>query len=448
MKPRTTLTLFLILVFLAGFYYIYQIRGGKVRQERAEREKQFLTFEKDSVQTIRLIKPDQTIVITRTGDEPWHIVEPIQTKADQNQVTSILNVLKDAKIERVVADSATDLSPFGLDPAQATLIFEYRDKSADTVYIGERNATRAYTFAKISGDPRVVLTTSSLANTGEKTLYNLRNKKVLEFEKDNVKKIVFGVKGKTYVVEKRGDEWYLTSPVERKADKDAIERVLNRLEIERADEFVDEHPKYLSDYGLFRPDYSIELILAPNDAKKKLLIGKKVKPDKYYVKDDSRDPVMKIGGYLVDNIPKSLFEFSDKHILSFDRNAITSVEIAYADTTIWVEKDSSDTWTIVQPDTAKAKSWRMSSLLGTMERLRTEEIVTENATNLSQYGLDKPICRVTLVDSTGNVQEILYWGKKADNQTSYVTNKARKKIHRVRSYNLSSLKLKLSDLKE
>jgi len=447
MKPKTTLTLFIILVLLSGFYYIYQYKGSKARKAAKERSEKLLLFEKDSVKAILLRKPDQTIELRKEQDGLWHIVQPIATKADVSQVNNILNNLANARIERVVADSTANPSAYGLQPPKATLVLEYTNGKKDSIIIGDRNATRSYTFARVNDKPQVVLSSSTLATTAEKTLFNLRDKEVLEFEKGKVKKLTLVVKGKKYVAEKRDGKWYLTFPVERLADADEIDKILNRLDIERAEEFVKKATN-LSRYGLAHPDYTIELILLPNDAKKKLLIGKKVDNNKYYVKDDSRDPVMKISKYLVDELPKNLFEMSDKHVLHFDRNAITEVTISYSDTTITIKKDSSNTWTIVEPDTFKAKSWRMSSLLGTMERLKAEEIVSNHATNLGRYGLDKPICTASVIDSLGNVQEILYWGKKAKNATSYVTNKKKEKVFRVKSYNLDSIKLHLKDLKE
>ena len=450
MKPKTTLILFLILVALSGFYYIYQYRGAQARREAKERSEKLLLFEKDSVKTIYFKKPEQTIVLRKEDDGIWHIVKPIEAKADVSQVNSMLNTLANARIERVVADSTSNFAAFGLQPPKAVVVLEYKNGKKDSIMIGDRNATRSYTYVRVNDSPKVLLSTSSMAVTADKTLYNLRNKKVLEFNKDDVKKLTVVVKGTKYEVEKRNGKWYLLTPVTRLADTDEVAKILDRLYVETAKEFVAEKADDLRKYGLDHPQYSIEIVLKPNDAKKKLLIGKQADGDNYYVKDEARDPVMKIGKFLVDALPKNLFEISDKHVLHFNRNAITQVVLSYSDTTITIKKDSVNSWLIVEPDTAKAKGWRISTLLGTLERLKAEEIVADHVRekDLARYGLDHPICTASVIDSLGNVQEILYWGKKAKNETSYVTNKERKKVFRVKSYNLHSIKLHLKDLRE
>ena len=207
MKPKTTLTLFIILVILFGFYYFYQYKGGQARKAAKERASKLLLFEKDSVKTIVFRKPDQTIVLRKEDSGIWHIVSPISTKADVSQVNSILNTLTNAKIERVVADSTANWAAYGLQPPKATLVLEYKNGKKDSIIVGDRNATRSYTFVRVNNQPRVVLSSSSLANDAEKTLFNLRNKDVLEFQKGQVKKVTLVVKGRKYVAEKREGKW-------------------------------------------------------------------------------------------------------------------------------------------------------------------------------------------------------------------------------------------------
>ena len=193
----------------------------------------------------------------------------------------------------------------------------------------------------------------------------------------------------TYAVEKSGDEWLLTQPIHDQADKSAVDKLLNRLNSERAKEFVEEEPKDLSRYGLHRPGYKIDLLLGLNKAKKSLLIGSQ-NENQFYAQDESKSPVFLVDSSLVKEFDVSLFDMRNKDLTDFLSTDVNKFELTFADTTLRCEKDTSGTWMILEPVNVKAKSWKISSITSAVNRLKVKEFVSDAPASLKIYGLDKP----------------------------------------------------------
>jgi len=446
MKPRTTFILFLIFIALGAFYYFYQYKGGEARKKLEEQAKKLLVFDKEKIQGIQLKTESENINITKTGGQ-WQISEPVRYNADSLQIDNLISTLKNAAIESVVLDSADNLQPFGLAPAKACVILQYTDGKGDSIFVGSKNATNAFTFAKINNQPRILLASASLTSLTEKKLFDVRDKTLLEFTKEKVKKLNLTIGTTTFNLEKIGNNWEMLNPLRTRADNDEIDKILNKVDSEKVKEFVDEQPTALGKYGLLPPILQIEMILTEQNAQKRLIVGNQ-SGENYFAKDESRTPVFAVSKALIDVLKTDLTKLRDKKVLHFDRYAITQIQLLYSDSTVVVNKDTANTWTIVAPDTFKTKSWKISSLLGALVRLSAQEFVKEGADNLKPYGLNNPAFVVTLTDSLKQESDILYCGNESDKDNSYVTNKDKKNVYRVKNSDLKDIKAKLNDLIE
>lgn len=392
MRFRSTLIAALVALGLGAFLYFYEIEGEKKREEAREKAKKLFLFEEDEVRKIALVRDDTThIVVERGKDGLWHIAEPIKTDADQDAVGRLLDTMRDATNERVVADSVLDLGKFGLEHPKVRVAIVLKDTTTDTLCIGDFSPTGSYVFARWAGRPQVFLSKRYVRTRLNQGLFDLRERRVLPFEREEARKLALKYDGKRFVLVGGGEEWELEEPVKLRADNSTVRSLLSRLRTERARKFVVEHTteEDLRTYGLDRPSVEVTVWLGEERAQKTLKVGKR-EGRRYYAKDVSRDPVFMVDSSFVSYLKKDLMNLRDKHVVRFDRDQVDRIELAYGDSVVACEKDTaSGDWYLKRPKEGKMKTWRANRILSDIKFLQAKEFLGKPE-DLKPYGLDSP----------------------------------------------------------
>jgi len=379
-------TLILALVLTVGIAAVVLLDKHDEKQEKIkELEGRVIALEKEDVTALAFQPSGITCVKDSTG---WRIVEPVQAMGDDSALDGIVNFFTTANVERTISSDPSEYNVFGLDPAQSMIVL-IRSDVVDTVFVGDKTPTGEFQFARKSGTPQVFLTSTSLKTNADKTLYDLRNKNVLGFTKTNVRRLKLENTTGTFELSKNGADWKLTVPGQFDADATEIDKLLNRLNDEEAEEFIDENPNNLRQYGLATPDTKIELLLGTDLANKTLLIGNAI-DDAYYAMDESRTPVFKVDSAFVHTFDVDLYTLRNKTIADFNSSDADSVVLEFSGQTIVCTKDTSNAWLTVEPKARTVKSWKMRTLLSTVSDLHVDEFVTEKSNSLTAYGLHQP----------------------------------------------------------
>ncbi len=438
MNFRTTLIL--ALVFCVGLAAVLLIKNQDTRKkEKNEIAGKLLDIDKSTI--TELILEPALLHFIKDG-ENWNIVAPVETDGDKSAVDAILNMFDWAKIERTIVSNPAEYSDYGLAPEFGKMILVH-DGKADTLFVGEETPTGSFVFARKNGLPEVFLTTTSLQSNIQKSLFDVRNKKVLRFDVNNIKELVITNRKGTIELFKAGADWMIKGKNNVSGDISEIIKLTNRLNSETAKEFVDENPADLQKYGLTSPAFKINILLGEDKAKATLFIGKDIH-DKYYAKDDSRKPV-----FLVDSAFVNLFNVAEndlrsKDIVQFTQSTIDKIELDYARQTIICEKDTANNWLVVAPDSGAAKSYKITSLLSDLSSLKAEEFVNDNPASLEMYGLAKPQLTCKIYQKGILYKQVLV-GKEKGTQV-YAMTADSKSVYLVNKDNTEKLKPKLEDI--
>lgn len=409
----------LALVLIIGIAAVVLLDKQDEKKEEAEKlEGKLLNIETENVSEL-VLQPGGIHCIKDSTE--WKIVAPVETDGDKTSIEAITNMFGYANIERSISDDPSEYNVFGLDPERGSMVIVHTD-GVDTLYVGDKSPTGGFVFARKSGSPTVFLTTTTLQSNIEKNLFDLRDKKVVGFDKPNVRSFELKNKYGAFTFDKTGGDWSITSPGEYDADGTEIDKVLNRLNSERAKVFVDEDPSDLTQYGLTKPGVQVDLMLGENRAKKTLLIGK-LDGDKYYAKDESRRPVFQVDSAFVSVLNPDLYTLRLKDLADFSNSEVNRFELEFSGQTIVCNKDTSDTWMIVTPESRKAKSWKMSSITRAAAQLEVVEFIDDAPTSLAQYGLDNPQVKAKFF--VNDVLELNVWlgHEKGDDVYAKLANK-------------------------
>ena len=380
MKIRTNAIIGLIFLSLLGFVYFYEIKGGEERRKEAEQSKQLLDFKETEVERIELVRGDTTIVLAK-GPEGWKINAPLVDRADQEAAERYLRNLAESEREKTVVDSAAatpeQAAQYGLAAPRLEIALGIEDGTEQALAFGADSPTDRFTYVQeLGANPEIFVVRAWRFDNLDKSVFDLRDRRVLAFRKDDVVEVRrSGAVGAVVLAREDGD-WRVREPIAALADKDAIEDLLDKLNTDEIEAFVAEDPdiEALKGYG-FEESTGMEVALLVGDdrAEKRLTIGRDNGQGYYYARDASRPQVFLVDSTLVQELASSVDELRDKKPLRFDRDAVVRIALARGGISEFAaDKDTAGVWSLSEPAGRETKSWKLNSLLGDLGQLEVE----------------------------------------------------------------------------
>ena len=405
MKFKGTTALFVVFLLLAGYVYFTEFRGKEDRQKQEEAKKKAFALDDKDITEISLTYPDRTITGVKKGEKQWQITVPPGLEADSDEWQQLASNVPRIVREDTVAPNAQDLASFGLKDPPVRVSAKLKDGKTVEILFGGENPKRTFNYAKLSNSNDVFLTASNWAKTFTRTVSDLRNKKILEFEPDNIDDVKISEGAKELEVQKSGENWQLKKPIDTKADSGEVTTFEGSISFARANSFADASVDAKT-AGLDPP--VIRIVLHDSKAKidRVLLIGKNSEPDKYYARDASRDSIFIIDKDLAEKARRPIFDWRDKSITKVDRDKIDRIEIRRGSESITMLKMGSD-WKL--PDNRKLQWDKISSMLNALDFEKAKDVI-DAPKPLSTYGLDKPKIEVALRQGSTDLVTLAFGG--------------------------------------
>ncbi len=417
MSFRTTIVLIVIFLILVGFLY-FDKQMMRKKEDRELESKQIYTVNEDELKSITLMKKgEEEIVIERTEGE-WRLVRPVQARCDQSLIRDISKSLTDPLIDKKL-DAGEDLAAYGLnDPFLQVRIKTKDEGELPVLSLGNRNPSGMSNYAGLSESDELLLVDTIIRSRLDQSLYDLRDKSVMDVDMENTVSIEIVGKEQTIRAEKRSGEWMLLKPGKNenvetvRADSQAIEEWLIELDNAEVKEFIAEEIENPDMYGFQEPVLKVRAISkeAEGLSGETLVFGderfpeessdeteEKPRADGIYARLEGRENVILLGTNLLDNLDKNFDELRNKSILHFDRNSIARIELRKPrqKEDILIERKEQDQWYMLKPFQTDADAGTINSWLWDLEELEAESFIDEPK-SLEDYGLDAPLITVRL----------------------------------------------------
>lgn len=373
-----------IFVALALFYYFYEHKGGEARKQREEMENKALVFSADSVESFRVTsRPEDgnqygTVRLEHTSDG-WRITEPLSIAADSQGVARLLNSVRNTSLNRVVEDSAADLTIFGLDKPQLTLeLFLASTDSSLKLVMGNKNPTKSYIYASNASRPRrVILLNSWVLSDLNKSADDLRDKQVLHLDKDLVKKITVEERGSgKLALGKSENTWQIEMPLAVPADRDSVDKLLESLGDARTEGFIDTvSQKDLKRYGLEPPVLTVKLFEGEGGPVHLLHVGEQDSAGNYYARREGQENVFLVEEELVERLKSEPAGFRDRSLVSKPKESISKLTLIAPEQIVTAVKDTAGDWSLTEPEKARADDSMIDGLLWDLKDLKANRFI-------------------------------------------------------------------------
>jgi hypothetical protein len=310
MNPRRVLPYLAFFLVMAGVYLGQEWYQGRQTTREQEAKKLFQIKEAE-VSEIAVIKGKEEIRLVKQ-DQEWRLTRPLQAKADQDAVKSVLTTLSHLQKIRDLG-TREDLKTFGLDHPEVRVEFTVQDKS-HRLAIGQPapGETQFYYVLK-DQDPQVLLISSGDKNSLDRPLSSLRDKSLLAFNPKEVKAVKFTTGQTAIHLERTGSEtwrWLGREPTPVRADR--VEGLLRQMEQAKIKEFIPDAAKDLKSYGL-APQPQLEITLVTDKGQETVEVGKQA-PAGIYARVKSKGEVVALNPAAAENWLKTPSQLEDRRL--------------------------------------------------------------------------------------------------------------------------------------
>jgi Domain of unknown function (DUF4340) len=330
MNPRNTAILFLVVVAVGAFVWLHEIRGADERAKQAEAEKRlFRDVEPDQITLITLRTKDGRDARLERVEGAWKLLAPLSFPADAATADGLASTLATVRSEAVIED-AGPLAEYGL-AGPPKVHFRAGDREL-ALRVGDRSPVGSNTYVATGADSPIYAVASYRIASLDRTLDELRDKRVMRFDREAVVDLRAHWKGgSVHLVRDAQDPeaWRLVEPLDAAADGHVVSQALSDLEFLRATGFDDAPtPEVLA--RLEQPELAVELGTRANgkEGSVRLALGAPQKEERP-ARGSASDAVYRVPTGALQDLPRSVDGWRDKTVARFPESEARRFELAF-----------------------------------------------------------------------------------------------------------------------
>jgi hypothetical protein len=339
MKPTGLLiAVALLAVVGGGIWWSNKKQGATPEKSATDTSSKILTIPADQFQDILIKKPAETEDL-KLVDGKWRILQPKALGADQDAVTSMVTTLSALTADKTIDENATDLSAYGLNAPTLDITITKKDGKTAGLLVGDATPTNSGNYAKLPGSSKVY-TIASFVKTGlDKSVNDLRDKRLLTFDSDKITRVVLAAKGGPVEFGKNGqNEWQILKPSALRADGSQVDSLVSKLKDAKMDATVSDADAKKAADG-FASGTRVALATVSDSSGDQTLEVRKDKDKNYYGKGSAVEGVYKLTADTGDALDKGLDDFRNKKLFDFGFSDPSKIDVKGASYT-----KSGDKW--------------------------------------------------------------------------------------------------------
>lgn len=258
----------------------------------------------------------------------------------------------------------------------------------------------------------------------EKNLFTFAVDKVVSLQITNGEQKV--------VLQKEGAVWKIKAPVVAEADAPAVQQMLDGLEFLQSRRTITgtelkNQTDLLKQAGLAPAATRIDFSTGPNEQDKfVLLLGRKTAVSEFVyarTSEQANAPIFLISTINRDGVDKKLDDLRSRQVLRVESDKVQKITlrnsvVGGASGAEYELTKSGQAWNLVKPLSARADKKKIQDWLQQIDQLTVKTFVTEDGSNLNQFGLSTPAAQISLQsDEKGNGGTLLLGSAVAERPT-------------------------------
>lgn len=379
-RGRSFLILLVVAAALGGYYYF--VEAGRDPMAEDARPLAFPGVEAGTIQELVVTAETGAVTRARKTDGDWTIVEPAGVEADLAALSSLASSLETLEIQTTLDEAPASMAPYGLEPPRYTLGFRTAEGGElRQLEVGDRTPTGGDMYARIAGEPALLLIAGYHDTSLNKTTFDLRDKAVLHLDRDVDRLQVTPPDGPVIEATRAENDWRLTAPVDARADFTTVDGLIRRVLQAEMKAIASETADDLGQFGLASPRATVTF--GTGSAQATLALGSETDDGaSIYARDTSRDLVFTLDAALLEEVSKEPADLRMKDVFMFRSfNAVGfSLTIdgrtyTFAKTTPEATEENASpapVWTRTAPEAGDVEQGVLTGLLTSLSNLRAD----------------------------------------------------------------------------
>ena len=376
MKIRSLLIATLVFAGLAGFLYWsdHHKPSAEAAKPDADAAPSILKLDENSITKLELKRKDAAPILLTKSASDWKITEPKPLPADQTTISGLLSTISSLDSEHLVEDKSSNLERYGLASPTFELDVTEKDNKTQRLLLGDDTPAGSGVYAALAGDPRVFTIATYRKTSLDKTLNDLRDKRLLTVSPDKMSRLEIAGKNGDIEFGRNKDDWQILKPKPMRADTFAVSELVRKLTDARMDLSTSDKTAIETE-SAFAKDTPLATVKLTDESSTQQLQIRKAK-DVYYAKSNLVDGVYKVDSSLADAIEKKVDDFRNKKIFDFGYSDPNKLEIRTSAKTYSLMRGGQDWW----DNGKKMDEESVRSLVSNLRDLSAEKFVDSGFT--------------------------------------------------------------------
>jgi hypothetical protein len=400
MKLRGLIIAIVVLATLSGGLYWSNRQKPADAEASADAPPKILSLKEEDIAKVDLKKKGgDELVLAKDGSGKWQMTAPQTLGVEQSAVSPMLSSLSSLTSGRLVEEKATDLAQYGLsDPTLTATITEKNNKTHELL-LGDNTPAGSAIYAKLDGDPRVFTIASYNKGSIDKSVNDLRDKRLLTVDAEKISKVELIVKKEDIEFGRNKDAWQIVKPKPLRADDGQVEQLVRTLTDARMDlGGTDQDPKKIA--ATFASSTPVATAKVTAESGTQELQVRKNKDD-YYAKSSVVEGVYKVPSSVGKGLDKGLEDFRNKKLFDFGFSDPNKIEIHDGAKSYFLAKGGDDWWN------GGGKKLDAGSAQSVVDKLRDL-----SASKFVDSGFTAPMIELTVLSNDGKRMEKVQIAKK------------------------------------
>jgi hypothetical protein len=360
LKPGGLFTALGVLIVLGGVtWWFNKHPTPDANASKTPATPKLISVDPKQIDGIRIAKLGaEPIEIAKLADS-WTIAKPSAMPADTDAVNMLVGSLATLNADRLIDEHPSSLDTFGLSTPSEEIDVTLKGGKTTRLLLGTDTPAATGTYAKLDSDPKVYTVPSYTKTSFDKTVNDLRDKRLLTFNQDKLTSVTASGKGQTVEFGKNAQgDWQITKPKPMRADSLQVDDLIRKLKDAKMDlTGASADPKDVA--GKFSSGDKVGTASTTDNTGTQTVEIHKGKDGSYYAKSSAVPGIYKVAGDIGDALGKTADDYRNKKLFDFGFNDPTKLDLngtAY--------QKSGDKWT------SGATSYEAGSLQNVIDKLR------------------------------------------------------------------------------
>jgi hypothetical protein len=312
LKPQGLITAVGVLAILGGYAWWANRHPTSDKSSADKTSPKILTLTADQITGFRLAKTGaDAVVLSKTGDK-WQITAPQELPADSDAVNGLTGAVAPLTSDRLIEEKPQSLAPFGLDHPTSEVDITTKDGNTRKLLFGSDTVSGSDTYAKLANDPKVYTIASSSKSALDKSVNDLRDKRLMTLNSDKITSVTLTAKGPAVEFNKNASgDWQITKPKPMRADGGAVDDLVSKLKDAKMDLSATPTP---ADFAVATKLGTATFV---DDKGPQSIEVRKAKSGDIYAKSTAVGGVFKVAADIGTAIDKTADDFQNKKLFDF-----------------------------------------------------------------------------------------------------------------------------------